>query len=366
MPRLFTLFLVLCGLMTAMMVSPAFAQGGATQGGATQGGAPEGVAPGSAPGKTIKVFMIVHRLGARADEGFRDYLEGSGFDIEFIFHNVNKDKTLLPGLVEEIRRTKPDLIYTQSTMVTRGVVGKLDAPDPENYIRDIPVVFAMVSDPVGSMLALPPDPETGEIYSGRNLTGAIHVVDLEVQFKAMLAYMPVKKLAMVYDATEANQVARVERVKALAEAEGIAFFAASPLNAQGERDAAEIVPMLDKVAAQEPDLLYIPPANFFSGANSMLLTSEALARKLPTFCAIEVQVQDKGMTGLVAPFYNVGQLAGYKAELILRGEKKPQEIPVETLSRFSFVVNMPVARELNLYPPMQILRYARIIGEDDE
>jgi putative ABC transport system substrate-binding protein len=141
----------------------------------------------------------------------------------------------------------------------------------------------------------------------------------------------------------------------------IEVLSAHPLGADGLPDVKQLAPMLDRMAALKPDLVYIPPVNFF-GPHSDYLMQEALARKLPTFCAIEVQVKSGGLMGLVVPFYNVGALAGYKAEQILLGKMAVQKTPIEVLSRFSYMVNMPTARALGLYPPMQILRFAQIIG----
>jgi putative ABC transport system substrate-binding protein len=325
-----------------------------------------GQAAGETPsqGRTFKIFMVIHRTGAYADTGFRDYLEDSGLKVNFTVRNIENDAAGLPAIIAEIKRIRPDLIYAQSTLVTRGLVGTFDDADPARYITDIPVVFAMVSGPVESGLAPAPNSASEPIVSGRNLTGAIHVVPRQVQLRAMLDYMPVKKLAVVYDPSQQTQREMYAELMALTKEAGIVLVAGTPLNAKGEPDPSFIAPMIAGVAAAKPDLLYIPPVNFFA-RYSEVLTGEALRHGLPTFCAIEVQLQAKGMMGLVAPLYQVGQLAGDKAEQILRGKKKAGEIPMETLSRFSFKINMPVARQLGLYPPMKILRYAQIIGEEE-
>ena len=83
--------------------------------------------------------------------------------------------------------------------------------------------------------------------------------------------------------------------------------------------------------------------------------------RLPTFCGVETLIRQHCMTGLVSPLYAVGQFAAFKAEQILTGGKDPGEIPIETLSRFSFVVNMETAHKLKVYPPMEILRFAQFI-----
>jgi putative ABC transport system substrate-binding protein len=39
----------------------------------------------------------------------------------------------------------------------------------------------------------------------------------------------------------------------------------------------------------------------------------------------------------------------------------PAAIPIETLARFSYLVNMPVAAQLDLYPPLKVLNYAELL-----
>mgnify|MGYP000123096286 CR=1 FL=1 len=48
---------------------------------------------------------------------------------------------------------------------------------------------------------------------------------------------------------------------------------------------------------------------------------------------------------------------------ILVNRQSPASIPIETLKRFSLIVNMDVARNLGgVYPPIDMLNYAEIIG----
>ncbi|MFL5346642.1 MAG: ABC transporter substrate-binding protein [Hyalangium sp.] len=311
------------------------------------GGAPAVAAP------PYRVFMVLHRAGAEADQGFKDYLLSSGLEVEFTVRNIEGDDKRLPAIVQEIRAQRPDLIYAQSSIVTQGIVGQLGAVDPTRHITDIPVVFALVSDPIGTGLT------TALESSGRNLTGAVHVASLPVQLKAMQSFMPLKRLGLAYNPSEQPQRIMYERLSALATQAGIELVAVDPLGPDGKPDPERLPAMMEELAARKPDLVYLPPVNFFA-PHSKLLMDEALRRGLPTFCAIEVQLEAGGLMGLVAPFYNVGSLAGYKAVQILRDRRPPAEIPIETLSRFSFEVNMPTAHALGIYPPMHILRYARM------
>jgi len=67
----------------------------------------------------------------------------------------------------------------------------------------------------------------------------------------------------------------------------------------------------------------------------------------------------------VSHYYNVGLFAGFKAEKILLRSTRAGDIPIETLKRFSFLVNMETARKINFYPPVMILKFAEIIKETE-
>ena len=46
---------------------------------------------------------------------------------------------------------------------------------------------------------------------------------------------------------------------------------------------------------------------------------------------------------------------------VLRDGMAVGSIPIETLSRFSYIVNMRVAAELEMYPPLAVLDYAEVL-----
>ena len=70
--------------------------------------------------------------------------------------------------------------------------------DHPPQIPEIPKVFTMVSQPVQSRII----PAFG--LTGRALTGVCHIVPMETQVKAMQAYMPVSRVAVIYTPSESN------------------------------------------------------------------------------------------------------------------------------------------------------------------
>ena len=125
----------------------------------------------------------------------------------------------MPGFIEEIRRVRPDLVYTWGTSVTLGVVGTHDAVDPAKHITDIPVVFTLVAAPV--LAKIVPDLKNPR----RNVTGVFHVAPTEAQVRAMASYRPFRSIGVLYTPTEQNSVVVVDEVREVAKRLGLSVIA---------------------------------------------------------------------------------------------------------------------------------------------
>jgi putative tryptophan/tyrosine transport system substrate-binding protein len=304
----------------------------------------------------FEIFMILYRGETEVEDGFKAYLEDRGIHADLTVRSVDSKMDLLPEFVTEAKEARPDLVYTWGTGVTLGTVGEFDEVDPERHITDIPVVFTMVSSPEGARIV--PDRDS----SGRNLTGVSHIVPLETQIRAMRAYRRMNRLAVLYNPNEENSVVNVRELKELGQRMGFTLIDQPvPLDASGQPDPSTLPKISADVASREPQFLYIGPDTFI-GVYRDLITAEAIDLDLPTFTATELEIRhSNAMIGLVSPYFNVGRFTAFKAEQILVDGKAPAEIPIETLSRFSYLVKMPVVQQVGLYPPMAVLDYAEII-----
>ena len=47
--------------------------------------------------------------------------------------------------------------------------------------------------------------------------------------------------------------------------------------------------------------------------------------------------------------------------MILKEVTKPGDFPVQSVSKYTYLVNMKVARKLSLYPSVEILQFAQLI-----
>lgn len=305
--------------------------------------------------RPFRILMITFRGETDVERGFRDFLTANEIKTEIIARDVNGDARRVPEMIADLATLKPDLIYTWGTPVTLGVVGPYDSSDPR-YVRDIPVVFALVAAPVRAKIA--PDFAS----SGRNVTGAVHVVPTDVHMRAMQAYKPFKTVGVLYSTTEQNSRVIVDEVKSVCAGMGANVMAMPfKLDGAGRPTADGVEDMIRKMRTDGVDWLYLLPDTFL-GTIYDRVTPTALENSIPTFAAAERGVREGGaLVGLVSRYYSVGQLAAAKAVEILVQHRAPKDIPIETLKRFALIINMQVARKLQIYPPITMLNYAEIV-----
>lgn len=306
--------------------------------------------------RPYRIYMILWRGETAVERGFRAQLQTNGVPVEYVVRDAQQNVERIPAFVDEARRLGVDLIYTWGTPATVAAAGAQGAVDAARHVTDIPLVFTMVASPAAAGLA------HKDGLSHRNLTGTSHVVPADLQIRAIQAYRRFERLAIIYNPAEANSVATLEALRAQAARQGFTLIEQPvPLDEAGRPLADELPRLVSRVTMHEPQFLYLPPDSFIGGANAKVLTREAVRHRLPTFSATEAPLRDAdALFGLVARYDAVGRLTARKAEAVLKG-RNPGEIPIETLARFSLVVRMGVARQLDFYPPVAMLGYAEVL-----
>ena len=309
--------------------------------------------------RPYRIYAITVRGMTDVEKGFEDYFASRKVPVQIIYRDLNRDAARMPGFLEEIRATRPELIYTWGSSVTLGVAGPYDGVVRGTHITDIPVVFTLVAAPV--LAKIVPDMQS----PGRNVTGVMHVAPTATQVRAMAQYRPFETLGVLYNTTERNSVVIVEELRRLGRDSRFSTVERTFRLDAGRKPvvagAAELVRELKDAGAQ---WLYLPPDSFLGTVAQEVIIPAAMDLGMPTFASTEQLMQAGALSGLVSRYYNVGQLTGYKAEQILVAKQSPATIPVETLKRFSYQIRMPVARKLNLPPPLPMMGYAELINTD--
>ena len=319
--------------------------------------AADGDAVAQSTSRPYRIYAITFRGMTDVERGFQDYFAARRIPVQITWRDLNREAGRMPGFLEEIKRTRPDMIYTWGTSVTLGVVGTYDAYDPSTHITDIPVVFTLVAAPV--LAKIVPDLK----QSRRNVTGVFHVAPTEAQIRAMASYRPFKSIGILYTPTEQNSVVVVDEVREVSKRLGFAVIA-KPLKLDAAKKVtAEGAPeMIRELKQQNVDWLYLPPDSFLGTQAKSVIIPAAMEARLPTFASTEQLMETGALTGLVSRYYAIGQFTAYKAEQILVHRVPASKIPVETLTRFSLQVRMDVAEALKLPPPLPMFNYAELLN----
>src|SRR5689334_18703753 len=68
--------------------------------------------------KPYRIYAITFRGMTDVEKGFSEYFTSRKIPVQITYHDMNRDANRLAQFIEEIRATKPDLIYTWGTSVT--------------------------------------------------------------------------------------------------------------------------------------------------------------------------------------------------------------------------------------------------------
>lgn len=293
--------------------------------------------------------------------GFKDRIAESGFDANVVIHDIAQDKSQLPGIVAEARAMKADLVLTWGTNVTLGIIGTLDDADDPRYLNDIPVVFTVVADPFGTRIA--------KDFSGSgrpNVAGTFNRVPESVNIEVIRQYDPsFTKLGLLYHSNERNSVIKKEELEALAPTLRIELVAIEldPGN-QGPPDPATIPLRMAELRERGVRWMYLGSSSFLrSGDIGELFTSSAVENGIAIVSPYESLVREQqALLSIAARYYDIGRLAADQALRILRDGATPGDLPIVQATDLAYVVNMAVARKLNLIPPFAFLMVAEVVG----
>jgi putative ABC transport system substrate-binding protein len=307
--------------------------------------------------KPFSIYMAIWRGCEDACRGFQDYFKEEGIDVNFIIRDANRDKTRLSDFVREAKELKVDLVVTWGTSVTVGMIGTLADSDPAKHIADIPVVFMIVADPVGAGII------ENDGSSGRtNITGTLNRVPEEVQMKAIRAYRYFKRLGIIYNTNELNSVLNLKKLRKLARKMRFDLSERSvDLNENGKPILASVPQKIQELKDRNVTFIYVGSSSFLMRHRDFL-TNSAIEQRVPIVSAYEEMARkSNALLAVASRYYSVGKLAGFQAKKILVNKLAPIDLPILSLSRYSYVVNMETARKLKLYPPIKVLRYAEIV-----
>src|SRR5262249_42236684 len=244
----------------------------------------------------------------------------------------------------ELVSLQPDLILTQSTPVTAELL---------RQTRTIPVVFALVADPIGSgFVANFPHP-------GGNVTGFVTMEPtMAAKWLQLLKEIaaPVPRVAMLFNpATAPYAEYWLNPFKAAAVSFAVQAIVA-PVHDLSELESV--------VAAQahEPNGGLIVMPDTFTTEHRSEITSLAARYRLPAVYPYPIFAEFGGLLSYGDDLTDNFRRAASYVDRILKGEK-PGELPVQAPVKFELVINLKTAKALGLDVPLPLQQRAEKIIE---
>jgi putative tryptophan/tyrosine transport system substrate-binding protein len=263
------------------------------------------------------------------------YVEGQNVTIEYRFASGQIER--LPELATELARLKVDVIVTTSTPAAMAA---------KQATSTIPIVFAVIADPVGAGLmanfARPGGSITGLSSISRELGGKRLEFLKEVVPRA-------SRLAVLYNPSDRSNVLMLNDLQESALALGLTVHPLE-VRAPGEfggafatvtRERARALFVMSGVLTQEH-------------RNRKALVDLATKSRIPAMWGHRQFVEAGGLMSYAVNFYDQLRQSAIYVDKILKGAK-PGDLPVERPTRYELVINLTAAKALGLKIPPSVL-----------
>jgi len=295
------------------------------------------------------VGMLMGFESGRASQGlvaeFRKALarqgwnEGGNLRIELRWGNGNLEQ--IGEFARELVDLQPNVILAQTTPVTRALA---------KLTRTIPIVFVVVSDPIGSGFA------TSLAHPNGNLTG-FTFVEPEMGGKWIELLKEIapgtERIALMFNPETAPPLKFY-----LASIESAARTFAIKIRIAEVRHSSEIDSVfVEQAGGPGGGMLVMPDA--FNAANRDLIIALAARYKVPAIYGNDF-TQSGGLIFYGPDFADTFRSGAGYVHRVLRGEK-PADLPIQLPSKFDLSLNLKTARALGLEVPMEMQQRANLV-----
>jgi putative ABC transport system substrate-binding protein len=291
-----------------------------------------GALTGLAESDPIVQPMVAAFEGALAKLG---WTRGSNVVIEYRWGG---DADKMRRQAAELAALTPDVIFVAGGL---GVERLLQAT------RTVPIVFAVVPDPLGSgfveSLSRPGGNVTGFMMFEYSLSGKWLELLKEIA-------PDVTRAAVLRDPTITAGTGQFAVIQSVAPSRGVEVI---PINM---RDAAEIERAVAAFARSSNGGLIVTAGAQVIVSRKLILALAA-KHKLPAVYPTRYFVTDGGLISYAADLIDQYRRSASYVDRILRGER-PADMPVQAPTKYELVINLKTAKALGLTVPASVLARA--------
>jgi putative ABC transport system substrate-binding protein len=269
-------------------------------------------------------------IDALAGRGFR-----AGQNVTFDIRAAGRRTERLPELARELVARQPDVIVSATDIAARALT---------DATRDIPIVLALIGDPIAlgltKSIARPTANVTG--FTTGNDTVATKRLQL---LREMVP--SARNVGVMWVPANAQNRLVLERINQAAAALGVEILSL-PVT-----DDADITAAMAKAGNERVQALLIA-ADPLTVRNRRTIIDECLLRDLPAMHSYSLEVQDGALMSYGS---DVGEDYGRAAvyvERILKGAKVA-ELPFQEPTHIGLAINLRTARSIGLTVPQSLL-----------
>lgn len=288
--------------------------------------------------------IVAHPALDAIEKGVQDELAAQGIEATYDMQNANGDVNTATQIATKFLNDNDDLIVAIATPTAVAAA---------NTVKDKPVIFACVTDPVGAGLV-----DADNMGKG-NVTGLSDKIDVLQQLTLFARIAKIKTLGYIYTSSEANSASSLAAVDAACKSLGITLVAQSITNSSEVKQATEAI--ISRI-----DGIYLTTDNTVFSALPALVSVAGGAKK-PIFSADTTSAMEGGC--LIASgfdYYKAGRATGKIVAEVLGG-KAPAEVPVKYItepSETDFLIDLDAAKNCGITFPQDIIDAASKVFEN--
>ena len=295
--------------------------------------------------KTVPVIgiakFVTHPALDALEKGVQDEVLASRSEMQFDLQNANADMSTAAQIAQRFKSSKTAVAVGIATPTAQALA---------NAIKDFPVIYCAVTDPVSAGLV-----ESFE-KGGANVTGTSDMTPVREQLDLLVSLKPITRVGHIYNAGEANSVKLAELVKAYCDEKGLEFVPSTVTNSSEVRQALLSI-------AGRIDGVYLGNDNTVFSALSAV-TDICNERKLPLVSADPSSAETLPVLAAMGfDYYAMGRATGKIVLRVLSGEKTA-DIPTyfaKDPSEMALVINKDVAAAIGVVIPAELEKRASLV-----
>ncbi len=248
---------------------------------------------------------------------------------EIQYDNCNADPNVLNQIVANFIADDVDLMIGVATPVAMTMQSLTEG-------KNIPVVFAAVSDPEGAGLVASND------APGSNITGTSDFLDTNAIMNLIFANNPdAKKIGLLYDIGQDASAAPVKAAKEYLDGKGIEYVEHTGTNVD------EIMLAAQAMVADGVDAVFTPTDNTVMTAELSIYETLAQAG-IPHYTGADSFALNGAFLGYGVDYANLGVETANMVKGILVDGNDPATTPVMTFDNGTATINTDICKELGL------------------